>query len=78
MNDIEYYTFQYKIPVYKIKPNQDFSEYYQIYKDEIIIDLQKRIDKAIEYIKEWQSFPHTNCTIHNELKNLLNILQGVS
>lgn len=30
--------------------------------------------EAIEYIKDWQSFPHTNCTTHNELKNLLNIL----
>ena len=30
--------------------------------------------KAIEYVKDWQGFPHTNCTTHNELKNLLNIL----
>lgn len=30
--------------------------------------------EAVEYIKGWQSFPHTNCTTHNELKNLLNIL----
>jgi hypothetical protein len=30
--------------------------------------------EAIEYIKDWQSFPHTNCTTHNELKNLSNIL----
>lgn len=32
--------------------------------------------EAIEYIKEWQSFPHTNSSTHNELKNLLNILGG--
>ena len=37
---------------------------------------KSRIDKAIEYIKEWQSFPHTNGSTHNELKNLLNILTG--
>lgn len=71
IKDIEYYTFQYTIPVYKIKPSQDFCEYYQIYKDEIIVDLQKRIDKAIEYIKN-------NCyyLVDNDDKNLLNILQG--
>ena len=39
-------------------------------------DLQDRIDKAIEYIKGWQSFPHTNGSTHNELRNLINILQG--
>ena len=33
-------------------------------------------EKAIEYIKDWQSFPHTNGSTHNELKNLLNILGG--
>ena len=38
--------------------------------------LQDKIDKAIEYIKGWQSFPHTNGSTHNELKNLLNILTG--
>ena len=30
--------------------------------------------ETIEYIKDWQSYPHTKCTTHNELKNLLNIL----
>lgn len=46
-----------------------------------IKDLQQKVEQlenirkeAIEYIKDWQSFPHTNCTTHNELKNLLNIL----
>lgn len=44
-------------------------------------ELEKKVEQlesirkeAIEYIKDWQSFPHTNCTTHNELKNLLNIL----
>ena len=32
-------------------------------------------EKAIEYIEEWQNFPHTNCSTHNELKNLLDILK---
>lgn len=27
-----------------------------------------------EYIKEWQNFPHTNGVIHNELKNLMEII----
>ena len=39
-------------------------------------ELKRRIDKAIGYIKGWQSFPHTNGSTHNELRNLLNILQG--
>ena len=39
-------------------------------------DYKSRNKKAIEYIKEWQSFPHTNGSTHNELRNLLNILQG--
>lgn len=37
--------------------------------------LQKRIDKAIKYIEEWQRFPHTNRVIHEELRNLLDILK---
>mgnify|MGYP002517098704 CR=1 FL=1 len=41
-------------------------------------DYKSRVEKAVEYIKGWQSFPHTNCTTHNELKNLLNILQNGS
>ena len=36
--------------------------------------LENIIKEAIVYVKDWQSFPHTNCTTHNELKNLLNIL----
>ena len=39
-----------------------------------ITNLQERNEKAIEYIKGWQSFPHTNGSTHNELRNLLNIL----
>ena len=39
--EIEYYEFTYKIPKYKIKPPLDFSKYYEIHKDEIIIDLQQ-------------------------------------
>lgn len=44
-------------------------------------NLQQKVEQlesirkeTIEYIKDWQSFPHTKCTTHNELKNLLNIL----
>lgn len=39
-------------------------------------ELQDRINKAIEYIKEWQHFPHTNGSTHKELENLMNILRG--
>ena len=46
-----------------------------------INNLQQKVEQlenirkeAIVYVKDWQSFPHTNCTTHNELKNLLNIL----
>ena len=46
-----------------------------------IKDLQQKAEQlenirkeAIKYVQDWQSFPHTNCTTHNELKNLLNIL----
>lgn len=40
--EIEYYEFRYKIPKYKIKPPLNFSKYYQIHKDEIIIGIPKR------------------------------------
>jgi hypothetical protein len=36
--------------------------------------LKEVIEEVREYIKEWQHFPHTNGVIHNELKNLLQIL----
>lgn len=46
-----------------------------------IRDLQQKVEQlenirkeAIVYVKDWQSYPHTKCTTHNELKNLLNIL----
>lgn len=34
------------------------------------------INKAIEYIEKWQSFPHTNGSTHEELRNLKEILKG--
>lgn len=40
------------------------------------IEAVDRINKAIEYIKEWQHFPHTNDSTHKELENLMNILRG--
>ena len=46
-----------------------------------ITNLQQKVEQlenirkeAIVYVKDWQSYPHTKCTTHNELKNLLNIL----
>jgi len=38
------------------------------------IELENIRKEAIVYVKDWQSYPHTKCTTHNELKNLLNIL----
>ena len=38
--------------------------------------LQRRIERAIEYIEKWQSFQHTNGTTHEELRNLKGILKG--
>lgn len=52
-NDIEYYEFTYKIPKYKIKPPLNFCKYYQIHKDEIIIELQaenKRLKEGLHKI----------------------------
>lgn len=37
-------------------------------------ELENIRKEAIVYVKDWQSYPHTKCTTHNELKNLLNIL----
>lgn len=85
---IEYYTFQYRIPVYKNKPPQTFCEYYELHKDEIIVeldkenkDLQARIDKAKEYIENrTYSSVATMKTVLNlqndELYDLLEILGG--
>ena len=49
--------------------------YAELKKTEKKVEQLENIRKeAIDYLKDWQSFPHTNCTTHNELKNLLNIL----
>lgn len=56
-------------------PEKTRNIFYAIMKIADERDELKNIRKeATEYIKDWQSFPHTNCTTHNELKNLLNIL----
>lgn len=47
--------------------------------NELINHLQEVIEEVREYIKEWQKFPHTNGTTHEELKKLLQILdKGVT
>lgn len=43
-------------------------------KNKEIDRLNNIIDKAKEYIKEWQRFPHTNGSTHKELENLMKIL----
>ena len=60
---------------------KEYAEMYFTKGIKYVDELEKKVEQlesirkeAIEYIKDWQSFPHTNCTTHNELKNLLNIL----
>ena len=53
--DIEYYTFQYTIPVYKIKPPQKFNEYYQIHKDEIIVELDKENKRLQQKVNQLET-----------------------
>ena len=53
------------------KVHKDFNELSERY-----FFTKTRCEKVIEYIKVWQSFPHTNGSTHNELRNLLNILNG--
>ena len=43
-------------------------------KDKEIERLNSIIKEVREYIEEWQRFPHTNGSIHRELKNLIEIL----
>ena len=86
--EIEYYEFTYKIPKYKIKPPLDFSKYYQIHKDEIIIDLQqqnKKYKEVIDKLKEWINIVQQNkdnkhlepFISTDELDELLDILKEV-
>lgn len=46
-------------------------------KEKVIKAQDNIINKAIEYIEEWQKFPHTNGSTHEELRNLKGILKGV-
>lgn len=41
------------------------------------LSINEKNNKAIEYIEEWQGFPHTNGSTHEELRNLKTILLGV-
>lgn len=36
--------------------------------------LESKIDQVREYVRKWQEYPHTNCSTHNELKNIMEIL----
>ena len=87
--EIEYYEFRYKIPKYKIKPPLDFSKYYQIHKDEIIIDLQQEnqkykevIDKATNelfILKDMIYKPETreeNFEIQRKISSIIKRLNG--
>ena len=80
--EIEYYEFRYKIPKYKIKPPLDFSKYYEIHKDEIIIDLQQENEqlkdnwnKLRKYISsEWYCFDNESMEFE-VAKSILNKMQ---
>ena len=70
--EIEYYEFTYKIPKYKIKPPLDFSKYYEIHKDEIIIDLQQEnqeLKKQLEYLRSGEYY--------NQLRFERDMLQNI-
>ena len=71
--EIEYYEFTYKIPKYKIKPPLDFSKYYEIHKDEIIIDLQQEnqeLKKQLKYLRSREYY--------NQLRFERDMLQYVA
>ena len=53
--DIEYYTFQYTIPIYKIKPPQEFCDYYQTHKDEIIVELDKEKQQLQQKVNQLEA-----------------------
>ena len=65
--EIEYYEFTYKIPKYKIKPPLNFSEYYQIHKDEIIIDLQQENKQLKEQVQDLKADYGTIAQIERDL-----------
>ena len=80
--EIEYYEFRYKIPKYKIKPPLNFSKYYQIHKDEIIIDLQQETqqlkdnwNKLKEYIYNQIPTDKTVLTKHIKIFEVLDKMQ---
>lgn len=73
--------FDKTIPIINKMLSEAYISGFEQGKFDLKMDLQQKVEQlenirkeAIEYIKDWQSFPHTNCTTHNELKNLLNIL----
>lgn len=72
--DIEYYEFTYKIPKYKIKPPLNFCKYYQIHKDEIIIDLQQENKQLKEDKKEAVKYINRTQMPEGYKKELLEIL----
>ena len=71
--EIEYYEFTYKIPKYKIKPPLDFSKYYEIHKDEIIIDLQQENQELKKQLKYLRSVEY-----YNQLRFERDMLQYVA
>lgn len=85
--ELEYYEFTYKIPKYKIKPPLNFSKYYQIHKDEIIIDLQqenKQLKDNWNKLKEYIDIKLYNveylqklcgCRIDDEIHMILDIIK---
>lgn len=82
--EIEYYEFRYKIPKYKIKPPLNFSKYYQIHKDEIIIDLQQETqqlkdnwNKLKEYIYNQIPTDKTVLTKHIKIFEVLDKMQEI-
>ena len=81
--EIEYYFFQYAIPIYKIKPPKTFCDYFQTHKDEIIIELDKKNKRLNNIINELENYirarvdDDNTCSICSVMiDDLLNILEG--
>lgn len=79
--EIEYYEFTYKIPKYKIKSPLDFSKYYEIHKDEIIIDLQQEnqeLKKQLEDEIKLRNKILINCVkLRNQQKEFIEYLENL-
>lgn len=76
MKDIEYYKFEYCIPVYKMEPNETFYDYYQLHKDEIIVELDKEIQDLKQRLNVVNEMNVANYNKYCEVLSILAQLEG--